>query len=223
MFIDFRNAMRIRTRMATARPASGSSCSAWALVPNVQIGSGYVVSARSRISCLNILLQENRRVVEIREKIKTFLASQGMIKGHSGSGPRTADQEQTFLALSDDYCSSSDSPPTPTLSLSPSDELHSFHHTSHVRSHSPPWSTALPPINPHYGGQPGESNTFIFPTFLQSNLDVCRIDLAPAHTLLRPSSPYAHNESYGPYNSYSHTSSSNSLVSQALCKNPYRY
>lgn len=163
---------------------------------------------RLKLQCLGFgakrpdWLRENRRVVEIREKIKTFLASQGMIKGHSGSGPRTADQEQTFLALSDDYCSSSDSPPTPTLSLSPSDELHSFHHTSHVRGHSPPWSTALPPINPHYGGQP---------------------DLAPPHTLLRPSSPYAHNESYGPYNSYSHTSSSNSLVSQAICKNPYRY
>ena len=33
--------------------------------------------------------QENNSVTELREKIKTFLASQDMIKGHSGSGPRS--------------------------------------------------------------------------------------------------------------------------------------
>jgi hypothetical protein len=36
------------------------------------------------------LLQENNSVPELREKIKQFLASQGMIKGHSGSGSRSS-------------------------------------------------------------------------------------------------------------------------------------
>lgn len=47
-------------------------------------------------------VQESRNVTELREKIKGFLASQGMIKGHSGSGPRTAEQEPQILRLNDD-------------------------------------------------------------------------------------------------------------------------
>jgi hypothetical protein len=39
-------------------------------------------------------------VQELREKIKQFLASQGMIKGHSGGGVRPADQDPSVLNLS---------------------------------------------------------------------------------------------------------------------------
>lgn len=66
--------------------------------------------------------QENRNVVDLREKIKTFLASQGMIKGHSGSGPRASEPEAQILHLSNDYVSPSTSPQTPTLSISSNDE-----------------------------------------------------------------------------------------------------
>ena len=62
--------------------------------------------------------QENRNVLDLREKIKTFLASQGMIKGHSGSATRAAEQESQILALSTDYVSPTNSPQTPTLSIS---------------------------------------------------------------------------------------------------------
>lgn len=62
--------------------------------------------------------QENRNVLDLRDKIKTFLASQGMIKGHSGAAPRTAEQEPQILALSADYVSPTNSPQTPTLSIS---------------------------------------------------------------------------------------------------------
>jgi hypothetical protein len=169
---------------------------------------------RLRLQCLGFgakrpdWLRENRRVMELREKIKTFLASQGMIKGHSAAGPRSSN-ESTFLALSDDYGSSSDSPPTPTLSLSPSEDHHqhsTYHHTSHVRGHSP-WSNTLPPMNPHYATQ--------------------HVELAPHPNMLRPSSPYPahHDPSYSSYNSpYGHAAPSNSLVPQSsFCKTSYRY
>lgn len=48
-------------------------------------------------------MRENNSVPELREKIKSFLASQGMIKGHSGSGSRNVDSNQPgpVLMLSD--------------------------------------------------------------------------------------------------------------------------
>jgi C6 transcription factor Pro1 len=76
-----------------------------------------------------LITQESRNVVDLREKIKAFLAAQGMIKGHSGSGPRNAEQEPPMLRLADDYSSSSESPPTPTLSLAS--------HEDHLRHRHP--------------------------------------------------------------------------------------
>ncbi|KIK99966.1 hypothetical protein PAXRUDRAFT_822144, partial [Paxillus rubicundulus Ve08.2h10] len=83
---------------------------------------------RLRLQCLGFgakrpeWLRENRNVMELRDKIKTFLASQGMIKGHSGSGPRSSEQEPQILSLSSDYSSPSNSPQTPTLSISSNHE-----------------------------------------------------------------------------------------------------
>ncbi|KAJ2990813.1 hypothetical protein NUW54_g8366 [Trametes sanguinea] len=68
-----RNAMSNRTRTVLVRPAS--------------------------VSASNVLVSENNSVTELREKIKTFLASQGMIKGHSGSGPRSTEQDPQVLIL----------------------------------------------------------------------------------------------------------------------------
>ncbi|KAG1887055.1 fungal-specific transcription factor domain-containing protein [Suillus subluteus] len=84
---------------------------------------------RLRLQCLGFgakrpeWLRANDKVVDLREKIKNFLAAQGMIKGHSGAGPRPNDQEPSILSLSADYASPSTSPQTPTLSIS-SDERH---------------------------------------------------------------------------------------------------
>ncbi|KAF9223695.1 hypothetical protein BS17DRAFT_880306 [Gyrodon lividus] len=83
---------------------------------------------RLRLQCLGFgakrpeWLRENRNVIDLRDKIKTFLASQGMIKGHSGSAPRSSDQEPQILSLSSDYPSPSNSPQTPTLSISSNNE-----------------------------------------------------------------------------------------------------
>ena len=79
----------------------------------------------------NIVLQEPESVPLLREKIKTFLASQGMIKGHSGPGPRNSDQQPQILILSERV--ETRSPPTPTLSATSSSEGHRSPVTSYVR------------------------------------------------------------------------------------------
>lgn len=71
--------------------------------------------------------QENRNVLDLREKIKSFLASQGMIKGHSGSAPRAAEHEPQILSLSTDYISPTNSPQTPTLSISTNEDRSSLY------------------------------------------------------------------------------------------------
>ncbi|KZV61004.1 hypothetical protein PENSPDRAFT_593396 [Peniophora sp. CONT] len=77
---------------------------------------------RLRLQCLGFgqkrpeWLKENNNVSVFREKIKEFLAAQGMIKGHSGTNGR-ADEAQTLLTLVSDAdlqsseSSSHDSPP----------------------------------------------------------------------------------------------------------------
>ncbi|KAL6297859.1 fungal-specific transcription factor domain-containing protein [Sparassis latifolia] len=109
---------------------------------------------RLRLQCLGFgakrpdWMRENNSVTELREKIKTFLASQGMIKGHSGSGPRASEQEPQMLVLVDNLRASPSSPPTPTLSASSSDghRPHNGLATSFVRdgSHYPPMQPEPP-------------------------------------------------------------------------------
>ncbi|XP_006459068.1 hypothetical protein AGABI2DRAFT_191136 [Agaricus bisporus var. bisporus H97] len=79
---------------------------------------------RLRLECLGFgakrpdWLRENQNVVQLRDKIKSFLASQGMIKGHSGSGARSSEQPPILrLTLESDstpyHSSPSSSPPSP--------------------------------------------------------------------------------------------------------------
>lgn len=89
---------------------------------------------RLRLECLGFgtkrpeWLRENRNVVMLRDKIKVFLASQGLIKGHSGTGSRSTDQGGAILRLSGDpsasYHSSGSESPSHyrTLSLSDDDD-----------------------------------------------------------------------------------------------------
>jgi hypothetical protein len=96
-------------------------------------------------------LQESGNVTELRGKIKCFLASQGMIKGHSGSGPRSIQREPIVLRLVDEYSSgssdSSDGSPSPTFSLP--DDSHP-QRTSNTRNEMP-W--------PNHGMYPTLSET----------------------------------------------------------------
>ena len=100
-------------------------------------------------------LQENNSVSELREKIKTFLASQGMIKGHSGSGPRTTEQDPQVLVLVDHLHTSPSSPPTPTLSATSSEGQQRPPHngmtnTSFERAPPTHYATMPPPDQQHY-------------------------------------------------------------------------
>ena len=101
-----------------------------------------------------LITQESRNVVDLREKIKAFLAAQGMIKGHSGSGPRNAEQEPPMLRLADDYSSSSGSPPTPTLSLASVDELRPLHHGLTISAMRDQTWAHMEPTYSHSGGHP---------------------------------------------------------------------
>ncbi|PFH52942.1 hypothetical protein AMATHDRAFT_55802 [Amanita thiersii Skay4041] len=71
---------------------------------------------RLRLECLGYgakrpeWLRSTDAVTDIRNKIKKFLASQGMIKGHSGPASRNADQGLDFLHLrSDEFPSAASS------------------------------------------------------------------------------------------------------------------
>ena len=114
----------------------------------------------------------------VREKIKTFLASQGMIKGHSGAGPRANDGEPQILTLVDNLQPQPPStPPTPTLS-SGSNDAHRQPQgpvTSYVRDagsyHHPPPPVGADQHNP-YAPPPSQTSMYpsMFPyTMLGSN------------------------------------------------------
>ncbi|KAI0822517.1 fungal-specific transcription factor domain-containing protein [Trametes gibbosa] len=117
---------------------------------------------RLRLQCLGFgakrpeWMRENNSVTELREKIKSFLASQGMIKGHSGSGPRSTDQDPPVLVLVDQLHASSSSPPTPTLSATSSNDgprpPHNGMNTSFERA--PPHYATMPPEQQPYGHRP---------------------------------------------------------------------
>ncbi|KAG5726235.1 Transcriptional regulatory protein pro-1 [Termitomyces sp. T112] len=120
---------RIRRKKCDERPDGHGRC---------------MTCIRLRLECLGFgakrpeWLRESRNVAEVREKIKIFLASQGMIKGHSGTGPRGAETESPTLHLrAEEYSESSESPPTPTLSLTDTSRPH--HMISSIRGD--PYST----------------------------------------------------------------------------------
>ncbi|KAK1227448.1 Vacuolar morphogenesis protein 6 [Marasmius sp. AFHP31] len=98
---------------------------------------------------------ENQNVTDLRDKIKTFLASQGVIKSHSGPSQRTQShpeepqEERAILKLaSEGYPSSaSESPPANLLVFSPSAEENIRHvQVSNVRGEDG-WGGALFPTS----------------------------------------------------------------------------
>ncbi|KAF8656234.1 hypothetical protein AX16_002670 [Volvariella volvacea WC 439] len=82
---------------------------------------------RLRLQCLGFgtkrpdWLRDSKKVVELRDKIKTFLASQGMIKGHSGSATRSSEEGTPYLVLSEEQLPR---PSSPSSSSSPSERSH---------------------------------------------------------------------------------------------------
>ncbi|KAJ6517567.1 hypothetical protein DFH09DRAFT_1195245 [Mycena vulgaris] len=122
---------RIRRKKCDERPNQAGHCE---------------TCVRLRIQCLGFgvkrpeWLRESQNVSAMREKIKGFLAAQGMIMGNFGSGPRgseqdlpTSDHDLPILRLDeDDDPSLSESPETPNLS----------HPSSDVRTQTSPAATS---------------------------------------------------------------------------------
>ncbi|KAI0342711.1 hypothetical protein BDW22DRAFT_1329876 [Trametopsis cervina] len=112
---------------------------------------------RLRLQCLGFgakrpdWMRENNSVTELREKIKTFLASQGMIKGHSGSGPRSNESDPPILVLVENLQASppAATPPTPTLSAATHEPVRQQQSmTSYVRDPRDPAPYHQPPLPP---------------------------------------------------------------------------
>jgi len=183
---------------------------------------------RLKLECLGFgakrpdFLKESRTVLFMREKIKAFLASQGMIKGHSASGPRNSEQEFLFLRRVDEYSSdSSASPPTPTLTI-PDDTPHSHLTMSNMRSER--WFTD-PYDSPH-----SSVYSSLFTPSCTPNDNVMLYALSPPSQVqhLSPDSSYGSSR-VPPYANdvmlaaVPITSSSNSIVSSPSCKMLYHY
>ncbi|TFK50024.1 hypothetical protein OE88DRAFT_1661520 [Heliocybe sulcata] len=108
---------------------------------------------RLRLQCLGFgakrpdYLKDTKNVAVFREKIKSFLASNGMIKGHSSPGTRKEEEEEpAMLRLVEErrYSSSASSPSSESMSPDAHDSYRSHLITSHVRDPEPRYELALP-------------------------------------------------------------------------------
>jgi len=209
---------RIRRKKCDEQPNSQGSCQ---------------TCVRLRLQCLGFgakrpeWMREPDSVPVLREKIKTFLASQGMIKGHSGPGPRNSDQQPQILMLSDRV--EPRSPPTPTLSATSSSDGHRSPVTSYVRdadySHIPleqpsynnssMHSSNLPEMHhPHQHQHHQSSHHSQHHQQHSSSFVPSRGPSFPNDIMLHPYGPPASNVLPSP----------NSLVPSSMsCKTPYRY
>ena len=229
------------------RPPSSSV--PWFRCKASRMDEGQFISLTTRFSLppiLNFTVQEPDSVPVLREKIKTFLASQGMIKGHSGPGPRNSDQQPQILMLSDRI--EPRSPPTPTLSATSSSEGHRSPVTSYVRDAQE---------YPHIPlDQPSYNNSCSYLFLSQSAFKpLTTVSLLALHSsnLQEMHHPHQHHQSqhhtpthpqhtssfvpsrgpsfpndimlhpYGPPATSNVLPSPNSLVPSMSCKTPYRY
>ncbi|EIW57279.1 uncharacterized protein TRAVEDRAFT_125655 [Trametes versicolor FP-101664 SS1] len=161
---------------------------------------------RLRLQCLGFgakrpeWMRENNSVTELREKIKSFLASQGMIKGHSGSGPRSTDQDPPVLVLVDSLHTSPSSPPTPTLSATSSSEgprpPHNGMNTSFERA--PAHYTTMPPEQQQYGHRLPHVGGSYYPASTTMNSSISAPTYLPSTYYNHPHSQLAQSYNLDP-------------------------
>jgi len=209
---------RIRRKKCDEQPNNQGSCQ---------------TCVRLRLQCLGFgakrpeWMREPDSVPVLREKIKTFLASQGMIKGHSGPGPRNSEQQPQILMLSDRV--EPRSPPTPTLSATSSSEGHRSPVTSYVRD--APEYPHIPLDQPTYN-----NSSSMHSSNLQEMHHPHSHHQSPHHSQTHPqhSSSFVPSRGpsfpndimlhpYGPPATSNVLPSPNSLVPSMSCKTPYRY
>ena len=230
-----RNVMNAQTQRVAAKHASVSASNALALARSAPSGSRYAqrvvhVVTVPGISSSRPFSKENNNVTMFREKIKDFLAAQGMIKGHSGSGARSSEQEGMLVLITDHGRSDTSSPQSPALSVDSSEDRRpNGHSISSIRhDHYPP--ITLPPQHSH-SGYPSQRMSF------SSARESSPLNLPRLSAYHHPLSDMAdaretmNQELILPF-STSPTSSTilppppTSLVSpmsHQSCKNPYRY
>ncbi|THH17220.1 hypothetical protein EW146_g3559 [Bondarzewia mesenterica] len=192
---------------------------------------------RLRLQCLGFgqkrpeWLKENNNVTVFREKIKDYLAAQGMIKGHSGSGARSSENEGV-LVLVDNPRSDSSSPSTPTLSAASSEDPHpryghglvsdvrgTSHHYSPIMHHHPSYGAPAPysmselsptsPLDSDRGhGMLSNGNDLMLPFTPTSNISPS-LAMSSWHNNQSIYPPAAPSSSYSsaPYNAQIFTSS----------------
>jgi C6 transcription factor Pro1 len=166
-----------------------------------------------------------------REKIKDFLAAQGMIKGHSGSGTRTSEQEGMLVLINDHGRSDTSSPHSPALSVDSSDDHRrpNGHNVSSLR-HDPHYPSISLSAQHSHGYS---SQRMSFSSARESSpLNLPRLPSAYHHPLpdMADARETMNSELILPF-SPPPTSSNilpqppTSLVSpmSQSCKNPYRY
>ncbi|KAF8134961.1 fungal-specific transcription factor domain-containing protein, partial [Boletus edulis] len=153
---------------------------------------------RLRLQCLGFgakrpeWLRENRNVLDLRDKIKTFLASQGMIKGHSGSATRAAEQEQQILSLSTDYVSPTNSPQTPTLSISSTNDERPSTYPLRTNTGRYPDSDHLPVMQELSPDSPLERSEYLLPPVPYSSPPVINsLDSWQSNHSLLPQRPHS--------------------------------
>lgn len=156
---------------------------------------------RLRLECLGFgakrpdWLRENRNVLQLRDKIKNFLASQGMIKGHSGSGPRSTEPPGILrLTLSEAETSSyhsgsSSSPPSRSQTLAGEEYSNTRHRTSGIRQSA--W-----PIDQTSYGHPGHYSTNGNDYRSESPASIDYHQLSPSNSIvqLNPRQHYHQNQ-----------------------------
>jgi|SRR5712671_3576308 len=143
--------------MRDMHPSSPSMPWLWPEAPRVAQGRpGLRVVHLQRISYMPFFFfsisKENNNVTMFREKIKDFLAAQGMIKGHSGSGARSSDQEGMLVLITDHGRSDTSSPHSPALSIDSSEDRRPNGHNISSLRHDPHYpSISLPAQHTHSG------------------------------------------------------------------------
>ena len=227
--------------MRDLHPSSPSVPWLWAEAPRVAQGTRRAWTCNppctsylflTEISLFLSLPKENNNVTMFREKIKDFLAAQGMIKGHSGSGTRSSDQDGMLVLVNDHGRSDTSSPHSPALSVDSSDDRRRNGHTLSSIRHDPHYpSISLPAQHTHPGYS---SQRMSFSSARESSpLNLPRLpsayhhhplpDMADAREplnseLILPFSPPPTSSTILP-------PPPTSLVSpmSQSCKNPYRY
>jgi hypothetical protein len=152
-----RNATNGRMQRTVARHVSDSASNAWPEAPRLAQGmcARAVCGFTSSISW-----GSHRDFPTVGEKIKDFLATQGMIKGHSGSGTRTSEQEGILVLVADNGQSDTSSPHSPASVDSSDDHRRPNGHNISSSCYDPHYTSISLSAQHSHTGYPSQRMSF---------------------------------------------------------------